>query len=156
MLKIFYLLISSTLIFAVDYNSAIQPIFDNNCGNCHLGNSSGGLNLSSYNDLMHGSNDGAVVVPGNAESSVLYQEILSGDMPAGNNSNLSSTQINLIAQWINEGALEFESECDEGFIQISDIPTTWVTVNSEKGHDAFLVEPDLFAPHLLYTLNGNH
>ena len=38
----------------------------------------------------------------------------------------------------------------------SDIPTTWVTVNSEKGHDAFLVEPDLFAPHLLYTLNGNH
>ena len=34
----------------------------------------------------------------------------------------------------------------------SDIPTTWVTVNSEKGHDAFLVEPDLFAPHLLYTL----
>ena len=38
----------------------------------------------------------------------------------------------------------------------SDVPTTWVTVNSEKGHDAFLVEPDLFAPHLLYTLNGNH
>ena len=29
--------------FAVDYNSQIQPIFNNNCGNCHLGNSSSGL-----------------------------------------------------------------------------------------------------------------
>ena len=62
MLKIFYLVISSTLIFAVDYNSEIQPIFDNNCGNCHLGNSSGGLNLSSYDDLMDGGDDGDIEI----------------------------------------------------------------------------------------------
>jgi len=29
-----------------------------------------------------------------------------------------------------------------------------ITVHSEKGHDAFLLEPDLFAPHLAYTLAG--
>ena len=139
MLKIFYLLIPFTLIFAVDYNSEIQPIFDNNCGNCHLGNSSGGLNLSSYNDLMDGSNDGAVIVPGNAESSVLYQEILSGDMPGGNNPNLSSAQISLIAQWINEGALESELECDEGFTQIPSVPTTCIVFDqSDCFHDGDL------------------
>ena len=37
----------------------------------------------------------------------------------------------------------------------ANVPTTWVTVNSEKGHDAFLVEPELFTPHLLYTLGKN-
>lgn len=29
-----------------------------------------------------------------------------------------------------------------------------VTVHSEKGHDAFLVEPELFTPHLVHTLSG--
>ena len=34
----------------VDYNSEIQPIFDNNCTSCHIngGAYSGGLDLSSY------------------------------------------------------------------------------------------------------------
>jgi homoserine O-acetyltransferase/O-succinyltransferase len=27
-----------------------------------------------------------------------------------------------------------------------------VTVHSEKGHDSFLLEPELYAPHLIYTL----
>ena len=30
-----------------------------------------------------------------------------------------------------------------------------ITVHSEKGHDSFLLEPDLYTPHLHYTLNGN-
>ena len=51
----------------VDYETQIQPIFNANCGNCHLGNSSGGLNLSNYDNLM--SNN--VVVPGNHISSIL-------------------------------------------------------------------------------------
>lgn len=29
-----------------------------------------------------------------------------------------------------------------------------ITVHSEKGHDAFLLEPHLFTPHLVYTLQG--
>ncbi len=31
---------------------------------------------------------------------------------------------------------------------------TRITVHSDKGHDSFLVEPDLFAPHLTFKLNG--
>jgi homoserine O-acetyltransferase len=27
-----------------------------------------------------------------------------------------------------------------------------VTVHSDKGHDSFLLEPELYAPHLIYTL----
>ncbi len=109
-MKIKYItLLIMGITFSVDYESEIQPIFDNNCGNCHLGNSSGGLNLSTYENLMEGSDDGAVVVPGNHEQSILWDEINTGDMPAGNNPELSDEEIDLIAQWIDEGALPEEA-----------------------------------------------
>lgn len=34
------------------------------------------------------------------------------------------------------------------------VPARRVTVHSDKGHDAFLLEPELFAPHLIDTLEG--
>ena len=89
--------------FAVDYYEDIEPIFNSRCVSCH--GYSGGLSLLSYYNLMNGSNNGDVVVPGDHESSLLWQEVDSGDMPPGNN-NLTSDQINLIAQWIDEGAYE--------------------------------------------------
>ena len=32
------------------------------------------------------------------------------------------------------------------------VETMHITVHSEKGHDSFLLEPDLYTPHLVYTL----
>ena len=108
MKKIILLSVISVL-FSVDYELEIQPIFDNNCGNCHLGNSSGDLNLSSYANLMSGD----VIEPGDHSDSELYDRITrdnsdAGDMPPGN-SELTQNQIDLIAQWIDEGALPEES-----------------------------------------------
>ncbi len=37
-------------------------------------------------------------------------------------------------------------------LQVADVPVRWVTVHSDKGHDSFLLEPELFAPHLVDTL----
>ncbi len=34
------------------------------------------------------------------------------------------------------------------------VPVQQITVHSEKGHDAFLLEPELFTPYLSYTLAG--
>ena len=105
-MKQIFLIISLLLamLFSVDYESQIQPIFNDNCGNCHLGNSSGGLNLSDYEQLM--SND--VIIPGNHSDSELFDRITraeseNGDMPP--TGSLSQSQIDLIAQWIDEGAL---------------------------------------------------
>ncbi len=33
------------------------------------------------------------------------------------------------------------------------VPVMWITVHSEKGHDAFLLEPRLFTPHLTQVLD---
>ena len=93
----------------VDYNSEIQPIFTNNCGNCHLGSSSGGLNLSSYTNVMSGGNGGVVIIPYNHAASMIYDRITREESADGNmppNGSLSQSQIDLIAQWIDEGALE--------------------------------------------------
>jgi homoserine O-acetyltransferase len=34
----------------------------------------------------------------------------------------------------------------------SEVPVMWITVHSDKGHDAFLLEPRLFTPHLVQVL----
>jgi hypothetical protein len=102
--------ILSTISFGqVDYNSEVQTIFTNNCGNCHIGNSSGGLNLSTYTNTMSGSDNGPVITPYDHAVSMLYDRITrvesaDGDMPP--NGSLSQDEISLIAQWIDEGALE--------------------------------------------------
>ena len=96
----------------VDYESEIQTIFNNNCTSCHVngGGYQNGLDLSSYENLMAGDSDnGPVVIPGDHANSLLWQKVNSGAMPPGNNPDLSEDEIDLIADWIDEGALPVPS-----------------------------------------------
>ena len=85
----------------VNYSSEIQPILSSHCTECHP--NSGGLDLFSYANLMEGGNSGTVIVPGDHVNSYLWQRVENGSMPPSN-TVLSSEEISLIAQWINEGA----------------------------------------------------
>ena len=102
----------------VDYSSEIQPIFDNSCISCHADGGAyfGGLDLSSYSEVMEGGNSGNVIVPFDYVNSLLWQHVNSYFMPPYGSGNdiLTTGQINLIAQWIDEGALPEpnESECN--------------------------------------------
>ena len=40
------------------------------------------------------------------------------------------------------------------YLELADVPYRWITVHSDKGHDSFLLEPELYAPHLTATLEG--
>ena len=101
-----------TYLQAVDYATDIQPIFTANCISCHGGTN--GLHLDSYANVMAGnSNNGPVITAGNADNSILVQKIsgtanFGGRMPAGNSSYFDNHQdeLQLIKDWINEGALE--------------------------------------------------
>jgi len=93
----------------VDYNSQIQPIFDARCISCH--GSMGGLNLTSYENLIDGGLSGDEVIPYDHASSELWIRVNSGQMPPGNN-DLTDEQVNLIAQWIDEGAFPEALDCD--------------------------------------------
>ncbi len=92
----------------VSYSSQIQPIFNNNCGGsqCHIGGMANGLSLQNYTSLMQGGNSGAVVLPGNPNGSILIRRLegnIQPQMPLGR-SPLPQATINLIRQWIAEGA----------------------------------------------------
>ena len=109
---IFITMFISTLLSQVDYSTQIQPIFNNYCTSCHIDGGAyfGGLDLSSYNQSMEGGNSGNTIVPYGHADSELYQRITlyqSDDqfMPQ-NGSSLPQSDIDLIAQWIDEGALE--------------------------------------------------
>jgi len=105
---IFAIVFISNLFAQVDYNTEIQTIFNANCTSCHMyGNASGGLTLTSYSGVMTNSYSGASVVPGDHVNSLLWQKVNSGDMPQ-NNPDLNSDEVDLIAQWIDEGALEVQ------------------------------------------------
>jgi len=105
-LAVFFILFSN-LFSQVDYNSQIQPIFNTNCITCHQYGGSATLNLTSYSGLMNGGWSGAAIIAGDHENSLLYQRIIlpvstDGSMPP--NVPLSQSEIDLIAQWIDQGA----------------------------------------------------
>lgn len=41
-----------------------------------------------------------------------------------------------------------EQEETARHLELADVPYRWITVHSDKGHDSFLLEPELYAPHI--------
>ena len=94
--------------------SNVQSIFNSNCttSGCHDAQSaSSGVILSSYDNTMNSVGDQygkKIVIPDSASASPLVDKIESNPefgnrMPAGG-PFLSTEQINLIKEWINNGA----------------------------------------------------
>jgi mono/diheme cytochrome c family protein len=84
------------------FNANIQPIFAAHCTVCHSGpGATAGLDLSSYTGTMKGSENGAVIVPGNSAGSKLVQ-VQSGQHFA----TLSIEELELVKQWIDANAPE--------------------------------------------------
>ena len=75
---------------------------------------------------MNGGNSGDVIIPYDYTNSLLWQYVNSGYMPPSA-TDLTQTQIDLIAQWIDEGALPEPYEPlsgdinDDGTVNILDI-----------------------------------
>lgn len=90
----------------VSFAAEVFPIIDSRCVNCHGGERvEGDLILRSYADLMAGSESGQVIVPGDAENSLLVQLISELKMPK-RGPKLTPVQIQLITDWVNQGALD--------------------------------------------------
>ncbi len=96
----------------VDYNLDVRPILANNCFACH-----GPDAKTREADLRLDTKEGAfsepsgypVIVPGKPEESELHLRVVSNDdnyrmPPAGFNKTLTPEQIDVITQWIREGA----------------------------------------------------
>jgi uncharacterized membrane protein len=92
------------------YARRIHPILDARCVGCHgESKTQGGLHLDSYDALMRGGKDGAVIVPGNPEKSMLITRVSlpSTDkrfMPAEGRPPLKPEEIAVLKAWIRQGA----------------------------------------------------
>jgi mono/diheme cytochrome c family protein len=88
----------------VSFSQEVMPILDSRCVNCHGGDRmEEGLNLKTYTDILSGSKNGAVVVPGDASNSLLAELIANQKMPK-RGPKLTPPQVQLIVDWINQGA----------------------------------------------------
>jgi hypothetical protein len=54
---------------------------------------------------MAGSDNGAVIIPGNADESLLVDLIVNNEMPK-RGPQLTPPQVQLIIDWVNQGALD--------------------------------------------------
>ena len=92
------------------YTKHIHPIFDANCVSCHgESKTSGGLRLDTYDQLMRGGKDGAAILPGSPDKSLLlYRVTLPAShkqfMPAEGKPPLRAEEIGWIKAWIQQGA----------------------------------------------------
>ena len=97
----------SSLFSQISYTNQIQPIFNVNCTSCHVGGGAATLDLTSYDGVMSGGVSGLSILSGDNENSELYIRIILPEGTAGSmppNDPLSQEEIDLIGDWINEGA----------------------------------------------------
>ena len=97
----------------IDYQRNVQPIFAEHCVQCHgidQKHRKAKLRLDIRGDALKGGSSGQpAIVPGKPDTSELFLRISSKDAeevmpPPSHNKPLTSAQVQLIKQWIAEGA----------------------------------------------------
>ena len=85
------------------YDNVIGAILLKRCGGCHGENPMKGLDLTSYQTMMAGSEDGPVIISGDPDGSLLVQ-VQSGATP--HFGQLSPDELAIITEWILAGTPE--------------------------------------------------
>ncbi len=86
----------------VSFTKDVAPILVNRCRNCHINNTRGMFSMATFERLMNGVGGAAVINPGSAQTSRLYELVSRGEMPP--NGNVPQAELDILARWINEGA----------------------------------------------------
>jgi hypothetical protein len=88
----------------VSFANDIMPIIQSRCIGCHGGDrTEEGLDLKTHPSIMAGSDNGPVIVPGDAVNSLLVEMVATQKMPK-RGPKLTPPQIQLITDWVNQGA----------------------------------------------------
>jgi hypothetical protein len=95
----------------VSFSRDVVPILQARCHSCHGGVDPAtgqpsvevGLNMTTYEGVMTGSEYGAVVEPGGPDASLMIEMVTSGDMPLEGDP-VPPAEIEVLRNWIAEGA----------------------------------------------------
>ncbi len=88
----------------ITFSGSIQPLLTTTCQRCHgATRADEGLLLTTYEQIMAGSDNGPVVIPGDPDNSLLVTMLVEGKMPK-RGAKLSPEQVQLISDWVAAGA----------------------------------------------------
>ena len=116
----------------ITYQDHVSPLFESACNSCHNADKAkGGLDLSSYQNMLKGGSSGGAVEPGNPDGSLLYKLVSHQEEPfmPHKKDKLADAQVALVAKWITGGLLETKSSTakkkkkntfDLGFVAVTD------------------------------------
>lgn len=96
----------------ITYQDHVSPLFESACNSCHNADKAkGGLDLSSYPNMLKGGSSGGAVEPGNPDGSLLYKLVSHQEEPfmPHKKDKLAAAQVALVAKWITGGLLETKS-----------------------------------------------
>lgn len=145
------------------YEQVVQPILNTNCKSCHNPrNSKGELDLSSYEGLLNGGENGAVFHASDSEKSDLFVRMAlpiedDNHMPPKEKKQPKKEELELIKLWLEKGASTTQTLGEAGvqqkllepffikaeipfypLVQLNPIPSDSLKSVKEKG---FFVEP---------------
>lgn len=105
----------------IDFEKQIRPLFQQHCINCHgPSQQKSGLRLDARSFALKGGDGGAVITAGKPQDSELLHRIQSRDadlkMPPGD-ASLSAVELNLLTEWIRQGATWLETDYDRDAAQ---------------------------------------
>ena len=97
---------------AVDFQREVRPILSANCFSCHGPDKDtrmAGMRLDTRDGAFSHRKNGAPVVPGNAQASLIIQRIMEANParrmpPEMSHKTLTDTQKSTLKRWIDEGA----------------------------------------------------
>lgn len=103
----------------ISFQQDIAPVLDRACGQCHIRSMQGKLRLDSEAAILRGGASGPSILPGHSGDSLLVKRILgvtdAPRMPLGGQP-LSSTDVQLIRRWIDEGQFSQTNAATDGFV----------------------------------------
>ena len=88
----------------VSFVNDVLPIIESRCVNCHGGQRiEEGLLMRTYEEILAGSNNGPVIVPGDTANSLLVELVTTQEMPK-RGPKLTPPQVQIITEWVAAGA----------------------------------------------------
>ncbi len=99
----------------VTFESHVRPILKAHCFQCHgeAGEKQGGLDLRLRRFIAAGGESGPAFVENNPSESYLIERVRSGEMPPGDDKQLSEADIRTLEAWIKSGAKTAREEPTE-------------------------------------------
>jgi hypothetical protein len=139
------ILVAETLAAAVpastapDFTRDIRPIFEKACFRCHGPEKpKSGYRLDNRTDALAGGDLGIAIVPGNANESALIRYVSHAEPdlempPLGKGDRLSEMEVDLLLDWINQGAMwEVTEEVQATFSVSPTLRSFWVRGNEQR------------------------